>query len=139
MASSSAPLNTVLRVSAGPVGTAGNDLITPVGVVPFAGTITAVKIVPNAVITGAATNNRKHTLFNRGGAGAGTTAVATRQYVSGTNAAIKVTTALTLSGTAADLVVAEGDVLEFESLHILTGIADPGEMVEVTISRTQSE
>ena len=139
MASSAAPLVKVMRIGAGPVGTAGNDLITPVGVVDVAGTITTVSIVPNAVITGAATNNRKHTLYNRGGAGAGTTAVASRQYVSGTNAAIKVATDLTLSGTAADLVVAVGDVLEFESLHILTGIADPGETVEVTISRVQSE
>lgn len=139
MASSSAPLTKVMRIAAGPVGTAGNDLISPVGVVEFAGSITNVRIVPNAVITGAATNNRKHTLYNRGGAGAGTTAVATRQYVSGTNAPIKVATDLTLSGTAADLVVAAGDVLEFESLHILTGITDPGETVEVTISRSQAE
>lgn len=139
MASSSAPLTLTVKVHTAPVA-AGSDLLTPAIVCPFAGTVAAVRVVTAASgITGAATNNRQHTLYNRGGAGSGTTVVAQRAYGNGTNAPQRVATSVALSGTPANLVVAAGDVLEWESLHIGTGIADPGTLVEVDISRAQSE
>lgn len=139
MASSSAPLVPTIRVNTAPVA-AGADLLTCAVVAPFAGTVTACRVIPAAAgITGAATNNRSHTLYNRGAAGAGTTVVAQRSYGNGTNSPQRVSTAVALSGTPANLVVAAGDVLEWESLHVGTGIADPGCLVEVDISRTQSE
>lgn len=139
MTSSSAPLTITAHAPTGVVA-AGADLLTPVVVCPVAGTVAAVRVVPAAPgLTGAATNNRQHTVYNRGAAGAGTTVVAQRAYGAGVNSAQRVATAVALSGTPANLVVAAGDVLEWESLHVGTGIADPGCLVEIDITRTQAE
>jgi hypothetical protein len=121
-----------LRLAAPPVATAGNDLVTPVAVSPCAGTVIAVRYCPVTVLTGAVTNNRTLTLFNRGLAGAGVVAVATKNFTTGVNIAAKTQGDITL-GVAANLVLALGDVLEWESLHVGTGIADPGGVVEVVI------
>jgi hypothetical protein len=68
-----------------------------------------------------------------------TTAVATLALTSGVNLAADRENPLTLSGTPANLTVAAGDVLEFTSVHVGTGIADPGGLVEVEISRTSTQ
>jgi hypothetical protein len=94
-----------------------------------------VQYVPEAAITGANTNTRSMTLFNKGQAGAGTTTVATLQFDSGVNAAANDEKAVTLSGTAANLDLAAGDTLLWRSLHIGTGQADPGGLVRVTVTR----
>lgn len=104
---------------------------------PFAGVVTAASIVAATLLTGANTESRTFQLHNRGQAGAGTTVVASKAFVSGTNAPADDETALTLSVTAADLVVAEGDILEFTSLHVgSTGLAGPKAQGRVTFSRT---
>jgi hypothetical protein len=72
----------------------------------------------------------------QGPGGAGTTSVASLALTSGVNAPAADEKALTLSGTPANLVVASGDVLEFDSTHVGTGIADPGGLVQVTFSRS---
>lgn len=106
------------------VAAASSSLI-PVRV-PRAGTVQAVYYVPVTTITGAATNNRTHSVINKGQAGAGTTVAATLNYASGTNAPANQSRIIALSGTAADLNVAEGDVLNLSSAAVGTGIADPG-------------
>jgi hypothetical protein len=115
---------------------AGSDATTPLGAAPFAGTVSAVVWVPTAAITGAATNSRTVTLVNKKQDGTGTTVVATLALASGTNPAAFDEVALTLSGTAANLVVAEGDVLAFKSAHEGTGLADPGGEVRAKITRS---
>jgi hypothetical protein len=117
------------------VATAGNDDTFVVGVVPEDGTVTSVTYIPDATITGAATNNRTLSLVNKGAAGAGSTVVATLNFASGINATAFDERAITLSVTAADLVVAEGDVLALFSDAVLTGIADPGGVVRVAVAR----
>lgn len=93
---------------------------------PYAGTVSAASFIPATTLTGANTDSRTIQLFNRGQAGSGTTLVASKAFTSGVNAAADDETSLTLSATAADLVVAEGDVLEFVSLHVGgTGLAGP--------------
>lgn len=105
---------------------------------PFAGVVSAASIFASAAITGADTESRTIQLHNRGQAGAGTTLVASKAFVSGVNAAADDETALTLSATPADLVVAAGDVLEFTSLHVgSTGLAAPKLLGRVTFSRTE--
>lgn len=118
------------------VATAGNDLNTDIIQVDTAGVVKSVSYVPAAAITGAATNNRTLSLVNKGAAGAGTTVIATLNFASGTNAAADVARAITLSGTAANLAVAVGDILQWQSTHIGTGIADPGGLAVVTIGRS---
>lgn len=104
---------------------------------PFAGTVTAASVITAAALTGANTESRTIQLFNRGQAGSGTTLIASKAFVAGVNAAADDETPLTLSSTAADLVVADGDVLEFVSLHVgATGLAGPAFTGLVTISRT---
>ena len=117
-----------------PVATAGNDLNTVAFIAPQAGTITAVTYSTVTAITGANTNTRSVTLVNKGQTGAGSTTVATLQFDSGVNTVAADEKTITLSGTPANLVVAAGDVLQWQSLHIGTGIADPGGLVAVTIA-----
>lgn len=131
---SQAPLTQVLRYSI-PAAAGGADSDTPIGAAPFAGVVTAVKYTPVTVLTGADANSRTISLRNKGLTGAGSTSVASKAFVNGVNAPAMDQTDITLSGTPANLDVAEGDVLALYSLHIGTGIADPGGLVEVTLSR----
>jgi hypothetical protein len=117
------------------ITTIGNSDTSMLGESPFAGTVTAVTYTPDGDITGAATHNRTHEVVNRGAAGAGTTSVASLNYASGINATAGDEKTITLSGTPANLVLAAGDVLAFKSTAVGNGIADPGGLVQVTISR----
>lgn len=131
-----APLVSTIREDMNAV-TIAADLTSPTTVCPFAGTVTAVRYVPTATITGAASPaSRTFTLYNRGAAGAGTTVVAQLAMVAGVNAPDTQAKAITLSATPANLVVAQGDILDWESLHIgATGLVDPGGVVEVDMAR----
>jgi hypothetical protein len=131
-----APLTKTLTADTQPIATAGNDASEAVGPAQFAGVVTSVTYTPSAAITGANTNSRTLTLVNKGQSGAGTTVVAELALVSGVNPAANDEKALTLSATAANLVVAEGDVLTFVSTHVGTGITDPGGHVEVKVERS---
>lgn len=131
----SAPLVRVIEESVPAAATAVAD-DTVLAQSPYAGTVTAVQYVPEAAITGAATNNRAVSLVNKGQAGTGTTVVATLTFGSGTNATANNEVSLTLSSTAADLVVAEGDTLQWRSIVNGSGLADPGGIARVTISRS---
>ena len=131
-----APLVTTIRVPVAAV-IAASDLTSPLGIAPFAGTITGVRYIPTSVLTGADTNSRTANVYNRGQAGAGTTVVASKAFTAGVNAPANDGTDITLSGTGANLVVAQGDALDWESLHVGgTGLADPGGLVEVDITRS---
>lgn len=132
----SAPLVRPIEQDVPAVATAGNDDDTVVCTVPFAGTVTAVEYIPEAAITGAATNNRTVSLINKGQDGSGNTTVASLSFGNGVNAAASDSKAVTLSGTPGNLQVAEGDVLVWRSLHVGTGITDPGGLARVTISRS---
>lgn len=93
---------------------------------PFDGTVSAAEILASAAITGANTDSRTVQLHNRGQAGSGTTLVASKAFTSGVNAAADDATALTLSAVAGATTVAQGDILEFTSLHVgSTGLAAP--------------
>lgn len=131
-----APFVQVIERNVPAVSTAGNDDDTVLGQAPFDCTVTSVQYVPEAAITGAATNHRTVSLVNKGQAGSGTTTVASLTFDNGINATANDEKTITLSGTAANLVLAAGDTLQWRSIHVLTGIADPGGVVRVTISRT---
>lgn len=127
--------------SGGPVASAAADADASgrYVVAPFAGKVTGARVITAAAITGANTDSRTIQLFNRGLAGSGTTLVASKAFTSGVNAAADDETDLTLSATAANLVVAEGDVLEFVSLHVgSTGLAGPEFLGEVDFQRALS-
>jgi hypothetical protein len=117
-------------------GAAGSDLDTIVCVAPFAGTLSSASFIADTTLTGANTESRTLSVINKGQAGAGTTNMATKAFVSTVNAAAFDETALTLSVVANALDVVAGDVLVWNSLHIgATGLADPGGSVKVVLSR----
>lgn len=131
-----APLVKKYRLNVSNVA-AGSDLETDAVLVDMAGTVSAVTYIPNTTLTGANTESRTLVLVNKGQSGAGTTAVATKAFTSGVNAPADDGTSITLSGTAANLVVADGDVLVVQSNHVgSTGLADPGGMVVVEVTRS---
>lgn len=130
-----APYVRVIEADVPAVSTAGNDDDTVVAQAPFDCTVTAVQYVPEAAITGADTNSRTVSLVNKGAAGSGTTTVASLALTSGVNASANDEKAITLSGTAANLVLAAGDTLQWRSIHVGTGITDPGGLIRITVSR----
>lgn len=118
------------RVAA--VGTVGNDLTSQIAEAPFAGSITSVKYVPDATQAGAATNSRTLTVVNK----TKTKTAATLELLSGVELTEAAAKAIPVSGTAANVEVAEGDEIAFVSTHVGTGIKDPGGLVEITFSRS---
>lgn len=130
-----APLERTIEATVPGVATAANDDRWAIGRAPFAGTVTAVTYTPEAAITGAATNHRAVRLVNRGQAGTGTTVVAELAFDDGVNATAYDEKTIPLSATAANLVLAEGDILDWFSDAILTGIADPGGLVRIALTR----
>lgn len=103
---------------------------------PFDGTVTGVNYVSVTAITGADTQSRTIQVFNRT-TGAGTAKVAELALVSGVNTVAATPKTITLTATAADLVVAANDNLSAKSLHVGgTGLVDPGGVVEVEFTRT---
>ena len=129
-----APFGNQLTCPVQPQATAGNDLNTNVFIAPRDGTITAVTYATVTAITGANTNTRSESLVNKGQAGAGSTVIATLQFDLGVNTVASDEKTITLSGTPANLNVVAGDVLQWQSTHIGTGIADPGGLVAVTLA-----
>lgn len=120
-----------------PAVAAASDDTTIVGRSPIAGTVTAVTFTPEANITGANTETRTVALINKGTDGNGTASVASLALVSGVSANDFDEKTITLSGTPANLVLAEGDVLAWTSTHSgSTGLADPGGIVVITIERS---
>lgn len=105
-------------------------------VAAFAGVVSAVSFVPVSDITGADTNTRKLELVNKGSNGNGSTVIASIQFDSGVDANDFDEKALTLSATAANLVVAEGDVLAWVSTKVGTGLADVGGLARVILDRS---
>jgi len=103
---------------------------------PFAGKLASATIIPLAALTGADTNSRTIQVFNRGQDGTGTTLMASKAYTNGINLAAEDEASLTLSATAANLVVADGDVIEVKSLHVGTGLAAPQFIAKLGFSRT---
>lgn len=128
-----APFANAHQVPVQPQATVGSDLNTNVYACPRAGTLSAVTYATVTAITGANTNTRSVSLVNKG-TGAGTTVMATLQFDSGVNTTANAPKTITLSATPANLQVAAGDVLQWQSTHIGTGIADPGGLLQVTIA-----
>jgi hypothetical protein len=107
----------------------GADRRVMVGRVRYPGIINSVEFIPAWALTGANTNSRTLTLYNRGTGGAGTTAIATLALTSGVDLARSVSETITI--TPANAAVVVGDILEWESLHVGTGLPDPGGKVIV--------
>ena len=89
-------------------------------VAPFAAKMT-VYWVPNAAITGTATNYTNLNVINKGQAGAGTTELGNVDFASGTDA----TACDELALVATAVAVAAGDVIALQAEKVSTGLAIP--------------
>lgn len=101
-----------------------------IGRAPFRGVITAVEFIPSANVVGAAGNFFTVNVRNRT-TGAGTAVPATQAFDNGNNATAQTPKTIPLSATAADLAVAEGDVITVEKAVTGTGLACPDGIVVV--------
>jgi len=110
---------------------AGTAIEWPLVVAPYNMQITAVRWTPAAAVTANGTNFATLSFRNRTTAGAGTAVPASRAY-SATNSTAQVAESMTLSGTAADLQPAAGDVLTLGIAHSGTGLLIPAGLVQVT-------
>jgi hypothetical protein len=133
----SSPRQNTIEEGVPAVATAGSSQNTNLADAPYDGTVTYVGYVPVAAITGANTNTRQVQLVNKGQAGSGNTVIATLSFVSGTNAAASDEVSVPLSGTANATTIASGDVLQWQSNAVGTGLADPGGYARVSVDRSK--
>lgn len=99
--------------------------------VPYNMLVTAADWVPQAAVTANGSNFSTLTLRNRGAAGAGTPLPVSRSYAA-TNSVAFVPEAMTLSGTATDLLLNAGDVLTIQMIHTGTGLVIPAGTIRLT-------
>lgn len=111
---------------------AGTDDETVGVVVPFNCTVTAVRWVPAAAVTANGTNYTTVGLRNRKADASGAALPATRSYAA-TNSVAFVPESMTLSATAADLLLAAGDVLTLQRLHTASGVVVPAGSIDVSV------
>lgn len=131
----SAPLTRTLEATVPAQATAATTQDQVVGEAPFAGTVTAASITPEAASAADATNNRTWSLINKGSAGLGTTVIATHQTTTGGALVAFDEKALTLSVVANATTVAAGDILVIAETVTGTGQAHSGYQVAVEITR----
>jgi len=111
---------------------AGTAAERPLIVLPFGVQIVSVTWIPSAAVTANGTNFATLSLRNRGAAGAGAAVPATRSYAA-TNSVAQVAESMTLSGTAADLLAAAGDVLTLGIAHSGSGLVIPAGLVQLAV------
>ena len=85
---------------------------------------------PDAAVTANGTNYSVLSVRNRTGADAGTALPFQRSYAA-TNSVARVKETMTASGTAADLLVASGDVLTVQRIHTASGVVIPVGLLEL--------
>lgn len=117
-----------------PAQTAATDSDQAVARAPFKGVVSEVSLVPEAAVTGATATKRTFTLINKGQSGAGTTAVAVLDLITGVNLAAFDEKAFTVNADPANK-VEDGDVLVLAETHASTGTAHSGGEVSVTFTR----
>lgn len=129
-----APLVATLTTEIPPQPTAGTDESVVAFRAPFDATVTRVSYTPEAAMTGSATA-RFLRLRSRGQAGTLGVTIAERELTAGVNPAAYDEFDITLHATVANRDVAAGDILEWFSDAISTGIADPGGRLTVEFTR----
>lgn len=94
--------------------------------------VTGVRWVPNAAVTANGTNYTTLNIYDRGATDAGTALIASRSYAA-TNSAAQTPETLTLSATAANLLIASGDVITVNRVHTASGLIVAAGLVEVQV------
>ena len=115
-----------------PAVSAGTDKKYPLFEADKDLTVTKAVFIPSADITGADTDTMSVKVINAGDDGSGTTLIASKAYTDGVDATALVPEDLTLSSTAANLEVDEGEVVVYLNDQSGTsGLAAPIGVVEI--------
>lgn len=109
---------------------AGTDFSEVVFVAEFAGTITGVRYIPDAAVSGATATANTLSLLNK----TQTLTAAALAFIVNVDWVAFTSKVITL-GTAANVVVAVGDVFSFAKTHASTGTAGPAGLLEVDVTR----
>lgn len=112
-----------------PANAGDTDVKHPIFQAPHKMKVIAAKVIYQAAITGQATNYITAKVINAGTDGAGTTVIGSKAYTNGVDAAVLVPEDLTLSGTAADLIVKAGETLAY--LSDMTGSSVPDDTQKI--------
>jgi hypothetical protein len=109
----------------------------PIFVAPFDVEIGEVALINSTIVTGANTNTVHLNLIDGGAEGAGTTEVATRDLISGTDLIVGKTLLFdNIQGASAERFLAGGSFLELEAEEIGTGLgADIDEFMIIVVFR----
>lgn len=104
---------------------------------PYDAIVTAVSIIPEAALTGHATNFRTFRVVNKGQAGAGSTVIASFATDTPTTDDLVAfdEKAIPLSATAGNLKVLKGDVIVTDETVASAGVAHSGYRVVVAYQR----
>ena len=94
--------------------------------------VVSVNWVPDAAVSANGTNFTTLTVQDRGAADGSPTTIASRSYAATNATQFEVDTTLALSGTAANLLLASGDVITVARAHSGTGIALPAGLLEIS-------
>lgn len=116
-----------------PIDSTGNAASTgslTMWTAPLDCTVTAVTLLPSAAITADGTNYAVYTLTRYTAAGGSATTVATRSWIA-TNSVAFATEAMTLSGTAANLVLTAGQSIVMVKTAAGSGLVIPAMTVQV--------
>jgi hypothetical protein len=92
--------------------------------------LTGVNWIPGAAVTANGTNFTILSVRNRKADASGAALPASRSYAA-TNSAAHVAEAMTLSATAADLLIAAGDVITVQRVHTASGVVVPAGVLEI--------
>jgi hypothetical protein len=111
---------------------AAQDLTEQIGTVQDGGVVTSIDYIPTAAVNGAATNSRTLSVTDNGSLAAAGTPVTSGSLalVAGVNLIALADNAIPVTTGAC----ADGDVLEYKSIHSGTGLADPGGLLIVTLN-----
>lgn len=122
----------VLTLEIPAVAAADTSTVVAAASIPYDAVIRKVEIVPRAAITFNATNFSTLSLQNKGPLGSGSVVVATRTWAATPSSVAGTKETMTLSGTAANLEVKAGDLLQVVHGTGGTGLAMPAVNVLVT-------
>jgi hypothetical protein len=106
-------------------------LATPIGTASRSFKVSSVELVPDADITGVATNSTTWELRDRGSDGSLNVLLAQLALTAGVNASRRVAKAVTRVTTNGEPTVAEGDQLEWHSIKVGSGLLDPSGLVVI--------
>jgi len=94
--------------------------------------VTGVYYTPDTAVTGDDTDNYTLAVQNKGAAGTGTTAVASLELATDVDMTANVAKAITVSTTAANLLVSDGHALTLKKTEANSGLALPEGQVTIT-------